>query len=224
MPKKTGTAKLQEFEIRITPREQNPVSEEEFKKSFEAALEYLICEEGEPNGEPKLHYHGYVKAKISESKMSQICAQLGKANEEIKGNAIFMCKPTVNENLKGYVVKGKKVIATTYDQNTIENYFEISDSYKREKAANKKAASRSSKKSLADIMSGVEVDEHSTPTLVIQQILKEYSKIGKDFPPKSQIESAVLKKLYTIQPGYVVHHYAANLETSMRFYKNPPYQ
>lgn len=70
-------------------------------------------------------------------------------------------------------------------------------------------------------MNGIEVEIHSTPTLVIQQILKEYSKIGKDFPPRSQIESAVLKALYRIQPGYVVSHYALNLETSKRFYENP---
>ena len=146
MPRKIGTAKLQEFEVRVTPRLQEPITEQEFKEAFKDTLEYLICEEGEPNGSPKLHYHGYVKAKISEFKMSQICSQLGKANEIVKGNTIFMCKPTVHENLKGYVTKERNIVATTYDQNQLENYFEQSDSYNREKAANKKAASRSSKK------------------------------------------------------------------------------
>jgi len=215
MPRKAGTAKLQEFEIRITPSDQLPISEEEFRRAFQHAKEYVIAEEGISNGKPALHYHGYVKANLSETYMSKVCASLGRPTEEKFGNAIFMCKPEAHENLQGYVTKEQKIVATTYDQTTLEMYFEKSKKYNNEKAASKKAASRSSEKSLDDIMRNVEVDDSSTPYDLVSQILKEYTKIDKKFPPKSQIEAAVLKKLYSKNEHFVVSYYAKNMDMSM---------
>lgn len=212
MPRKLGTAKLQEFEVRITPRDQLPITEKEFKETFQHAIEYLFAAEGEPNGIPKLHYHGYVKASISESKMSDLCSKLGRADHEIRGNAIFMCKPKVHENLKGYVVKGRNVVATTYDQITLDYWMEKSDSYKREKEAEKKSASRSTKNTLDNILKEIQVDSSSTPFQVVSQILEQYSKLDLKFPPRSLIETSVLKKLYKDQQSFVVEHYAKNLQ------------
>lgn len=217
MPRKAGTAKLQEFEIRITPTDQLPITEEQFRMAFEKAIEYVIAEEGEPNGEPKLHYHGYVKAKLSETYMSMQCSILGRATDEIKGNSVFMCKPEAHENLQGYVTKGQKIVATTYDQTTLEMYFEKSEKYNREKAAKKKAASRSSEKSLDDIMKTIVVNSSSTPYDLVSQILKEYSKLDKKFPPRTQIEAAVLKKLYSENEHFVVSFYAKNMDLTKQF-------
>lgn len=113
MPRKTGTARLQEFDIRITPTDQLPITKEHILETdLNVADIVVMCEEGEPNGIPVLHYHMYVKAKISESKMSQICSTLGRATREIKGNAVFSCK-LGHDHTIGYVVKIKNLFIPT---------------------------------------------------------------------------------------------------------------
>lgn len=211
MPRTIGTAKESEFDIRITPSDQVPITHEEFKKVFENTIETVICEEGEPNGEPKLHYHGYIKCNISESKMSKICSDLGRANKQQKGNAIFSVRKAHAQTI-GYIIKGNKVVYSNQDQTRLENYFEISKEYRAKKEADKKAASRSSKKSLEDIMKELEVTPNTSPTTLVGWILHEYAKLDKTFPPKSQIESAVMKKLYKDQKDYVVAYYSRNME------------
>lgn len=213
MPRKIGTAVESEFDIRITPTDQQPILPEEFKSHLKDAIQVIACEEGEPNGKPQLHYHVYVKAKISASTIDKICARLGRANADKKGNAVFMSRPA-HENTIGYVVKGRKVIYATDDQNVLETYFEKSEDYRKAKEATRKGASRSNEKSLDLIMNGIEVDSHSLPIQVVQRILEEYSKLDKKFPPKSQIESAVLKKLYPVQRDFVINCYARNLQMS----------
>jgi DNA polymerase III alpha subunit (gram-positive type) len=194
--------------------------QEEFKSHLKDAIQVIVCEEGEPNGEPQLHYHLYVRAKISESTISMICSRLGRATAEKKGNAVFSVRKA-HANTIGYVVKGKKVVYATDDQNVIEKYFEMSETYRKEKESSRKSASRSSKETLDNIVNGVEVDSHSTPFQVVTKILEEYAKLDKKFPPKSLIETAVLKKLYPLQPRFVVDCYAKNLQmTHDNFYGN----
>jgi len=213
MPRQIGTAEESEFDIRITPTDQVPITIEEFKKVFEHTIEAVICEEGEPDGEPKLHYHGYIRAKISESTMSKICSKLGRATDKKKGNSVFSVRKA-HEHTIGYIVKGNKVAYTNCDQKRITTYFEKSKIYRNEKEANKKHASRSSKKSLEDIMKMFEVNSATSPATIVGWILQEYTKLDKTFPPKSQIEAAVLKKLYKHQKDYVVAYYSRNLEFS----------
>lgn len=211
MPRTIGTAKESEFDIRITPSDQVPITLEEFKKVFEHTIEAVICEEGEPNGEPKLHYHGYIKCNISETKMSKICSDLGRATKDKKGNAIFSVRKAHAQTI-GYIIKCNNISYSNQDQTRLEKYFEISKDYRAKKEADKKAASRSSKKSLDDIMKEMVVTTTTSPTQLVGWILHEYAQLDKPFPPKSQIESAVMKKLYKDQKDYVVAYYSRNLE------------
>jgi len=213
MPRKIGTAVESEFDIRITPSDQQPIFPDEFRSHLKDAIQVIACEEGEPNGKPQLHYHLYVKAKISASTIDKICAKLGRATADKKGNAVFSSRPA-HENTIGYVVKQRKVVYATEDQNVLETYFELSKDYRKAKEAARKDASRSSEKSLDIIMNGIEVDSHSLPIQVVCQILEAYTQLGKKFPPKSQIESAVLKKLYPVQRDFVINNYAKNLQMS----------
>lgn len=220
MPRKIGTAVESEFDLRITPSDQCPILQEEFKSHLKDAIQVIACEEGEPDGTPQLHYHLYVKAKISESTISMICSRLGRATSAKKGNAVFSVRKA-HANTIGYVVKGKKVIYATDDQNVIEKYFEQSEDYRRQKESSRKSASRSTKETLDSIVNGIEVDVHSTPSQVVTKILTEYSKLDKKFPPKSLIETVILKKLYPLQPWFVVDCYARNLQmTHDNFYGN----
>jgi len=220
MPRKIGTAVESEFDLRITPSDQQPILHDEFKNHLKDAIQVIVCEEGEPNGKPQLHYHLYVKAKISESTISMICSRLGRATSEKKGNAVFSVRKAHAHSI-GYVVKGKKVVYATDDQNVIESYFELSEAYRRQKESARKSASRSSKETLDSIMNGIEVDSHSTPSYVVSKILEEYAKLDKKFPPKSLLETSVLKKLYPLQRGFVIDCYARNLQmTHDHYYGN----
>jgi len=217
MPKKIGSsAEEAQYDVRITPADSVPILAEDFKSHLKDAIQVIACEEGEPNGTPQLHYHVYVRAKISESTMRMICARLGRATNDKKGNAVFSIRKA-HDNSIGYVVKGKKLVYTTDDQNVIEKYFEQSDSYRKEKEASRKSASRSTKETLDSIVSGIEVDSHSTPSYVVFQILEEYQKLDKKFPPRSMMETAVLKKLYPLQKGFVADYYSKNLQTQHNF-------
>ena len=214
MPKKIGTsADEAQYDVRITPSDSVPISQEEFKSHLKEAIQVIACEEGEPNGTPQLHYHVYVRAKISESTMRMICSRLGRATASINGNAVFSIRKA-HANSIGYIVKGKKIVYTNSDQKVIEEYFELSDSYRKEKEASRKSASRSTKETLDSIVSGIQVDTHSTPSYVVFHILEEYQKLDKKFPPRTMIETAVLKKLYPLQKGFVADYYSKHLQMS----------
>jgi len=217
MPRKIGTAIESEFDVRITPSDQKPILSEEFKSHLKDAIQVIVCEEGEPNGTPQLHYHAYIRSKISESTISNICSKLGRSTSEKFGNAVFSVRKA-HSNSIGYVVKCKKVIYATDDQNVINSYFEKSEGYLKEKERKRKSASRSTKDSLDSIMNGILVDSGSTPNFVVSKILEEYTKLDKKFPPRSLIETAVLKKLYPDQKGFVIGHYARNLQMSYQEY------
>lgn len=210
MPRKLGTARLQEFDIRITPTYQLPITKEHILESdLHVAEVVIMCEEGEPNGIPVLHYHMYVKAHLSEAKMSQICSKLGRATSEIKGNAVFSCK-LAHDHTIGYVVKNKKLIYSNQNQSIIDHYFDQSDTYKRQKEASRKRASRKQEKTLADIMKEVVVDNSSTPSSVIKELLYKYSENQIRFPPRSTLETATMTLLYKVHPEVVEYFYEKN--------------
>lgn len=211
MPRKIGTAVETSYDLRITPSDQEPILQSEFKTHLKDALQVIACEEGDPNGKPVLHYHLYVRAKIAKSTMEKICQTLGRATAAKKGNAVYSLRQAHSGTI-GYVVKNRKVIYATDDQNVIETYFEMSEAYLKEKERTRKDASRQSEKTLVSIVSGVEVDKHTTPSELISKILEEYTKLDKKFPPRGLLETAVLKKLYPLQTGFVVSCYSRNLQ------------
>jgi len=100
---------LAEWSIRITPTNQEPISAEEFnEKGLKDAEQLLVCEEGAPNGSPRLHYHIYIKTRISRSSLERYCANIGRTNMEMKGNAVFSIK-SANEGTIGYVIKDNNI-------------------------------------------------------------------------------------------------------------------
>lgn len=211
MPRKSGTAQMQEFDVRITPTDQQPITKAQIVESDLNIAEILIvCQEGEPNGVPVLHYHLYVKAKISETKMASICSKLGRATADIKGNSVFSVRKA-HQGTIGYVVKNKNVIHHNQDQTLIDQYFKLSEDYNKAKAKERKSAFRKNEKTLAEIMSEVEVDCNSTAERVVTDTLKIYHKLGLKFPTRSALEVAVMSALYPHQPSEVNAFYCRNL-------------
>lgn len=204
---------MQEFDIRITPTDQQPITKAQIVESDLNIAEILIvCQEGEPNGVPVLHYHLYVKAKISETKMASICSKLGRSTSDIKGNAVFSIRQAHSHTI-GYVVKDKNVIHHNQSQTVIDQYFKESEDYSKAKAKDRKSTFRKNEKTLAEIMSEVEVDRNSTAERVVTDVLHIYHKLGLKFPTRSALEVAVMTALYPHAPSEVNAYYSRNLFT-----------
>jgi len=215
MPRKIGTAKLSEFDLRITPTDGKPITKDEFMESDLKAAERVIV--GQEGGTPqlRLHYHLYVKGNLSETTIAKICSKLGRATQDIKGNAVFSVRQAHSHTI-GYVVKNKDIIWHTDSQQVLEQYFKESDQYKREKETERKRASRKENSSLVDILKEVEVDGQTSVADIVAFVLQYCHNHDLKFPNKNMLETAVLKRIYPFQPQYVQEYYMRNFNTYFR--------
>ena len=214
MPRKVGTAKLAEFDVRITPSDGLPITREHILETdLKESIIAIVAEEG-GTPECRLHYHLYIKAKLSETTLAKICSKLGRATDVHKGNAVFSIR-AAHEHTIGYVVKNKQVIYHNQDQTVIDQYFEESDQYKRDKESAKKRSSRLAKKTLRDIVGEVEVDTHTGYDRLVRKVLDLYHKYDLPFPSRSSLETAVMKRIYPFNPEYVSAWYVKNFNVTL---------
>lgn len=208
-PKVDG--ELRELDIRLTPVDQVEVDFSSVDLSDFKIL--LICREGEPNGQPRLHYHMYAVTSRSDTYLDKLLNQLGKATDVYKGNAVFS-KRKAHDGTKGYVVKnGNVIVRHGLDETYLDELFKKSENYRKEKEKERKTASRSNENFLSNILKDAEVKRLSDPVILTKFILDAYSENGKRFPPKSTVQTAVLSVMYKIDPDTVVHQYVRGLIT-----------
>ena len=199
-----------EWSIRITPSDQQAISEEEFKeKGLKDAELLIVCEEGTPNGSPKLHYHIYIKSQISRTSLERYCAKIGRANIKVKGNAVFSIKQANNGTI-GYVVKDRNIVTTIgYDNTTlIEEYFELSNQYRKDLEATRRKVNRDKASSFKELFDTLE--SYASADDIIKYILNLCNERGMTFPSRSIMESNVLRLMYKINPEWVNAFYTRN--------------
>jgi len=64
MPRQSGSAQMTEYDIRITPSDQLPITREHIVESdLNDSAMLIVAEEGGTQ-QLRLHYHLYVKAKL----------------------------------------------------------------------------------------------------------------------------------------------------------------
>ena len=151
MPRQSGSAQLAEYDIRITPTDQMPITREHILESDLKTSEIvLVAEEG---GTPqlRLHYHLYVKAKLSETKLRSICSNLGRSTDRIKGNAVYSIRGAHPHTI-GYVVKNRNIVYHNQTQTLLEQYFEQSEQYRKSKETERKQVFRQKEKTLQEVM------------------------------------------------------------------------
>jgi len=209
MPPKIGTASQQEFDIRITPVDQMPITKEHIQESDLHTSDIIIVAEEGGTPQLKLHYHLYVKAKLSETKLRQICSLLGRATKDIKGNAVYSIRKAHTHTI-GYVVKNKNIIYHNQNQSIIDTYFELSDDYKKAKEADRKRAFRKQKEIVANIMKAVVVDNSSTPSSITRDILQKHNEHRIRFPSRTTMETMVMTLYYKEKPLEVEGFYTKN--------------
>lgn len=204
-PKKEGEVK--EWDIRITPTDQNEIDFTEYVEDFKILL---VCKEGEPNGTPRLHYHAYATTTRSDSYIDSLCAKIGKSTDIIKGNAVFS-KRKKHDGTIGYVVKSGNVVCRHgLDDQFITESFKKSEEYRKRKESERKSASRGEQNFLGDIMKDAEVKRLADPLEITRVILKRYKAEGKRLPNRSAVESAVMTLMYDHDPEFVERHYTKN--------------
>jgi len=204
---------VESWSIRITPTDQATISEKEFLESGLKDAELLIvCEEGSPNGSPKLHYHIYLKCKHSRSTLERMCAKMGRANNSVKGNAVFSIKQS-NDGTIGYVVKDNHIITSIgYDNHVLEEYYKQSEQYRKDLEASRRKDSRKKEASYKEIFDSIVVTSDTLPDDVITEVLDECNKRKMNFPSRTLMETNIFRILYPHKPHFVRSFYRKNFE------------
>lgn len=202
-PKVEGEEK--EWDIRVTPVDQREIDFSLFLEDFKILL---VCKEGEPNGQPRLHYHMYAVTSRSDSYIDNLLSKMGRATNIIKGNAVYS-KRKKHEGTVGYVVKcGVVVCRHGVSDQFITESFKRSEDYRKAKEAERKNASRGKENFLATIMKDAEVKRLTDPESITGYILQKYKEAQIRFPPRSTIESAVMSILFDTRPNDVISYYS----------------
>jgi len=203
-PKVEG--ELKEWDIRLTPSDQAEVNFGALDLTDFKIL--LVCKEGAPNGQPRLHYHMYATTTRSDNYLDTLLNKLGKATDDIKGNAIFS-KRKKHEGTIGYVVKnGDVVLRHGIDDQFLTEIFKKSENYRKEKESARKRASRGEENFMGLIMKDADVKRQDDPYDLTKMILQKYKDAEKRLPHRSQVESAVMTLMYNHNPDFVIRHYA----------------
>lgn len=190
-------SELAEWSIRITPTNQMTITKDEFlEKGLKDAELLLVCEEGEPNGSPKLHYHIYIKTNISRTSLERYCANIGRSTLMIKGNAVFSISKA-NDGVIGYVIKNNNIVCSiNYTQTVLEQYWEKSKQYRKDLEASRKKDTRKQGSSFKEIIDEYEITPDTTPEGVMEFVLDQCIKREMNFPSKSMLETAIVKIMY----------------------------
>jgi len=213
MPRKSNTAQLQEYDCRVTPTDQQEIVKQEWLDAFVDPVSILVCKEGGNDSGKKLHYHVYLKATLSETFLRKTLARLGRATEYIKGNAVFKISQAHSHTI-GYVIKENNVIHSNFENHVIEEYFGKSQEYRKELEAERKRTMRHNDNTLKEILDSIEVTKHDYPLDLTQKVLNEYERLGKKFPPRSALQTAILGKVYKFHPELVINWYAPQMSGS----------
>jgi len=199
-------------EIRITPYDQKPITDDDLQPYIDLIDKLVLCQEGTPDGSPKLHYHGYIETKKSETWARQILRKLSHCQDTtINGNALYFThKP--HDHTFGYIVKSNNItFCKGYTQTTLDQWLNDSADYRKSKESSRKRKQRTREEQLNDIIEQVKSDlkdnsiNRSVPD-VISRILALCHSEDIRLPHRSQMDMIVLKLMYPYD-DYLVRSY-----------------
>lgn len=198
-----------QYEFRLTPPSQEPITDWKIKDSFSVLV---VFEEGEPNGSPKLHYHGYLETNTTIKTIQRWLNDVGESDKyNVRGNALFSTRKA-HEYSTGYISKCRKcVLRHGTEQTTLDEWYTKSDQYVKEKANVKKRSTRSRQDELQPIYDAVtksikqmiSPDEHA----IIREVLYRCKEQNVAFPTRMSLEKFVNWLMYDINPERVVNYF-----------------
>lgn len=156
------SGKILALELRLTPPDQRPI--ENWKVLDGDFEKMIVCQEGEPDGSPRLHYHAYIETKRSKSWVRSwvLSVLVGHYNPDVvtNGNQLYFSK-SPHEHTIPYVVKHNNFVNTIgYTPEELNQFTQLSEEYCKQKERDRKRKQRT----LTDIYDEVfkEIDEEFT--------------------------------------------------------------
>lgn len=216
MPKPLS-GKVLQLEIRVTPYDQEPITLEE--SDLQMFDKLILCEEGSPNGTPKLHYHGYIETKKSESWLRSFLKKISHApdNEKVNGNALYFTRKP-HDHTYGYVIKSGNVIYRHgITQTTLDEWLATSDQYKKDIATNRKRKQRTRDDELRNVVEQIEKDLKDNSVqrsvgCIVDRFLAICTAEQIRFPSRSQMDMYVLKLIHPYDQYLVRSFYLKSFE------------
>lgn len=180
-----------EWDVRITPTDQLPITDwSVFAERSDTKV--IAAEEGGTN-DLRLHYHVYVWGRLSETYLRSVVSVLGRATQEVKGNAVYSVRKA-HEGTIGYVVKTRNVVfRQNYNQTHIDDFMEQSAQYKKDLEAAKKREVRKKQSFLQEVIAKAKTHFGSAPRHVNQvydYMCHEYGE--RPMPSRSILETAIV--------------------------------
>lgn len=197
------------YEFRITPPSQEEITDWKIRPEFSICVAF---KEGEPNGSPKLHYHGYLQATCCLRTIQRWLNDVAQSDKYgVKGNAVFFTR-RAHEHTIGYISKQRNVAlrhGTT--QTMLDEWFVRSESYKRDKTAQRKREFRSRQDELTPIFTAVKESLKTAVSpdadMVITQVLYRCHEENVKFPSRMAMENFVIHALYPYRPELVKSYF-----------------
>lgn len=216
MPKPLS-GKVLQLEIRVTPYDQEPVVID--ANDLQMFDKLILCEEGSPNGVPKLHYHGYIETKKSESWLRSFLKKISHVpdNEKVNGNALYFTRKP-HEHTPGYIVKSGNVTCRHgITQTTLDEWLATSSQYAKDKATERKRKQRSRDDELKTIVDTIEKDLHNysiqrSVASIVDRFLAICIADNIRFPTRSQMDMYVLKLIHPYDQFLVRSFYTRSFD------------
>jgi len=216
MPKPLS-GKILHLEIRVSPYDQEPIVIEE--SDLQMFDELILCQEGTPNGSPKLHYHRMIKTTKSESWLRSFLKKIAHApdNEKVNGNALYFTRKP-HEHTTGYIVKSGNVTHRhNISQTTLDEWLAASSQYQKDKATDRKRKQRSRDDELKHIVESIEKDLHNhsiqrNVASIVDRFLAICIADNIRFPTRSQMDMYVLKLIHPYDQFLVRSFYTRSFD------------
>lgn len=209
------------LEVRITPPDQKPITDWKYTEGDFKVL--LACEEGTPDGTPKLHYHLYLESLRSLTWIRKWIISIARATNESNGNAVYFTRKP-HEHTIPYIVKsGNVTVRIGVTQTRLEEYFKQSADYRKSKETERKRKQRSHNDELTDIF--IEVENHLKegsiqPDVdsIVTRTLAICSSKNIAFPTRMCMEKNVLRLIYPYNNDAVRSYYARSFPANQYNY------
>jgi len=222
MPK-NPSGDILKLEVRVTPPDQKPI-DEWYISDLKEGVKIIVCGEGEPNGQPRLHYHIYLETLVSLSSVrkwiNHVLESHKDPNVEYNGNTLYFTRKP-HEYTIPYIVKSRNVLVRVgVTQSLIDEYFKQSEDYVKSKERDRKRKTRGRVDEMSEVFSQVEKDINTrsispTPDAIVIRSLAICHMEGYEFPNRHVMERYILKLLYKHDEGLVRSFYTKPFD----FYK-----
>jgi len=216
MPKPLS-GKILKLEVRVTPYDQEPIVIDD--NDLQNIDKLVLCREGTPNGVPRLHYHGYIETKKSESWLRSFLKKIAHApdNEKVNGNSLYFTRKP-HDHTFGYIIKSGNIdYRHGFTQATLDEWLAESSQYAKDKATERKRKQRTRNDELAEIVELIEKDlKDNSISRSVASIVDRFLAIcfaeNIRFPTRSQMDMYVLQLIHPYDQFMVRSFYMRSFE------------